>query len=861
MSIQNINKFVLVVVSATIFSCGTKQEIVIPKETEFEEVMLDPIEVDGSDPRTWQIEPPVNPYQPSAKRTFDLLHTKLDLKFDWSKQYVIGKAELDLKPMFYKQDSLVLDAKTMEINSVKNRDSGQSLRFKNTGENLVIYFDRSITKENTIKLFIDYVAKPNEGPISGSAAITSDKGLFFINPKGEEKDKPMQIWTQGETENNSKWFPTIDKPNERCTEEITLTVEDKYITLSNGKLVSSVKNNDGTRTDYWKQDKPHAPYLFMIAVGEFAVVQDKWKDIPLQYIVEKPYAPYAKEIFNHTPEMLTYFSEKLKVPYPWDKYSQIITRDYVSGAMENTSAVIFGEFIQKTDRELIDNNNDHIVAHEMFHHWFGNLVTTESWSNLTLNEGFANYSEYLWDEYKYGKLVADEHRSNELNGYLSTPREGLHPLIHFRYANKEDMFDAHSYNKGGLVLHYLRSIVGDEAFFESLHQYLKRNEYTAVEVDELRMAFEDVTGEDLNWFFDQWYLKKGHPSVKVDYSYDAANKKIVIEAKQSDNIFDTPYDVAIYSNSGGVTYHKVWIKDSINTIILSDISEAPAALVFDGKNVVPGEVEQKWADKELLTIVKYSKNYLDLEKAFTSLNENTTNRKDILAEGLKHKNSTIKAMALNQMTEDEVKVFKDQIVDLSQNAEHSQVRLTATSILSILEVPNKSQILKNILEKEKAFPVIGAALVQMSTLDNDLAVKYCKMWENESYLSTNIAAIYMTKTDPELNNWFLSKISKGSIYEKFDLINFYNSYLMSQSDEFIKTAIDLYNKVALDMGQNKYNRYIGAVSLFSLKNLMITTQSEGGKKRPSLISSIDKYLKEIKITEKDAELIERYAEF
>jgi len=219
----------------------------------------------------------------------------------------------------------------------------------------------------------------------GSAAITSDQGLFFINPRNEDSEKPQQIWTQGETEWNSRWFPTTDKPNERCTQEMYLTVEDKYVTLSNGLLKSSKKNADGTRTDYWKM-----------------------------------------------------------VKYPWQKYSQVVVRDYVSGAMENTTGVIFGDFVQKTERELIDNHNDGIVAHEMFHHWFGDYVTCESWANLTMNEGFANYSEYLWFEHKYGREEADRHLRNEMNGYLgSVGQGGAHPLIHWGYNDKEDMFDAH----------------------------------------------------------------------------------------------------------------------------------------------------------------------------------------------------------------------------------------------------------------------------------------------------------------------------------------------------------------------------------------------------------------------------------
>ncbi|MCH2046607.1 MAG: alanyl aminopeptidase, partial [Saprospiraceae bacterium] len=219
-------------------------------------------------------------YNPAAERTFDLLHTALDLSFDWQNEKVNGVATLYLKPYFYDQEVLVLDAKNFDISYVRNLDNRKPFSYSYEEDKLYVNLDKTYTSEDTLGLIIKYVASPSS--TGGSSAITSDKGLFFINPRGEE-DKPMQIWTQGETEHNSKWFPTIDKPNERCSQEIKLTVDKKYTTLSNGLLIRSIDNNNGTRTDVWKQDLPHAPYLFMIAVGEFAKVQDKWKDIDVDY--------------------------------------------------------------------------------------------------------------------------------------------------------------------------------------------------------------------------------------------------------------------------------------------------------------------------------------------------------------------------------------------------------------------------------------------------------------------------------------------------------------------------------------------------------------------------------------------------
>ncbi len=343
-------------------------------------------------------------YQATRTRDTDVKHMRLEVSFNWAKQRLDGKAVLTISPYFYSSDVAVLDAKNFDIHKVALGEKGEKeLEYNYDGMILTVQLDRTYKKNEEYKLYVEYTAKPNEFESGGSQAISSDKGLYFINPDSSETGKPTQIWTQGETEANSRWFPTVDSPNEKITQELFITVDKKYKTLSNGLLLKSSMNNNGTRTDYWKQDKPHAPYLVMMAIGDFAVVQDSWTrpdgtKMDVHYYVEKEYEPHAKAIFGDTPEMLTHFSELLGVTYPWDKYHQVIVRDYVSGAMENTSAVIHGEFFNQTTRELLDENNFSTIAHELFHHWFGDLVTCESWANLPLNESFANYSQYLWDE-------------------------------------------------------------------------------------------------------------------------------------------------------------------------------------------------------------------------------------------------------------------------------------------------------------------------------------------------------------------------------------------------------------------------------------------------------------------------------
>lgn len=491
-------------------------------------------------------------YQGSRERKFDLLHTALDLRFDYEKQWVIGKALLTLKPYFYDQEVLHLDAKDFDIHDVWLKQGGEKrplvLRYNQKVATIIL--PQVYAAQDTLQIGMSYTAKPNENSGNGSKAIQDNKGLYFINP-GKEGEKPVQIWTQGETEHNSKWFPTIDSPNERATQDIKLTVEDKYTTISNGRLLSQVPNGNGTRTDHWAMDKPHAPYLTAVVVGEFATVSDSVGALPLRYFVEKEYESGAKKVFGHTAGMITFFSEILGVKFPWGKYDQIVVRDFVSGAMENTTASIFMEALNLDEREAIDSEWDYIIAHELFHQWFGNYVTLESWANLPLNESFADYSEYLWLEHQEGKDAADMHHIVAMEGYFEGAKEKQVDLIRYYYEDKEDMFDSHSYAKGGRVLHMLRRYLGDKAFFASLQTYLEENAFSSVEIHHLRLAFEQVTGLDLNWFFNQWFMASGHPvlDIQVDYS-QPDNILITVKQKQdlkTTPLYKLPFKVAWYS--------------------------------------------------------------------------------------------------------------------------------------------------------------------------------------------------------------------------------------------------------------------------------------------------------------------------
>ena len=875
---------VLFVLFFIVSGCGTAKKTTVLSEEiqeldrlvdseEMEERQLDTMVVSAPrlDPSSEKAEAVVleRPrYNPSRKRNHDLIHTNLELSFNWEKEWVLGKAALTLQPHFYSQSSLVLDAKGFKINDVRIKGATDTLQYTYNGALLEIDLGKTYKRGEQFIIGIDYIAKPSESGLSGSA-ITSDKGLFFINPRGEEKNKPTQIWTQGETEWNSKWMPTIDSPNERCTQELSLTVDKKYKTLSNGLLVDSKENSNGTRTDYWKMDQPHAPYLFMVAVGEFAVVEEKWRDIPLSYYVEPEYEASAKAIFGHTPEMLEFFSDKLDFKYPWPKYAQIVVRDYVSGAMENTSAVIFGEFVQKHKQALIDNNNDRIVAHELFHHWFGDYVTCESWANLTMNEGFANYSEYLWFEHKYGREEADYHLLNEWRGYLDGGASNFHPLIHYSYDDKEDMFDAHSYNKGGAVLHMLRKYVGDEAFWAALNKYLNDNAYQSVEVHDLRLAFEEVTGEDLNWFFDQWYLSTGHPSLNVSYSYDTTANEVVVDVEQTQDgegmlgVFKLPVSIDIYPGGDDKPIREQVVMDQRKQSFRIPFSKPPALVCFDGERMLLGEVIHNKTDEEFAYQYNHTDLFLDRFEALGNIRDESL-RATTMKKALKDDFWFLRAVGI-QSTPDFDDTATALLKEFAVSDPHSQVRALAINKLGQLEADGIVDLAKEVIEKDSAYNVIALALNALIEKDTDAALVYAKGLEDtkSNEIIDVLGALYAQQGNLDQLPFFEDRLNA---VDGFSAISFFESYQSLATRLPNEVAMKSMNKlydIALDPIKSQWQRLAATKSINDMRNhyrgLSNESVDETEKESfESLVTNLSKIIDEIKTKEESPQLKEIY---
>jgi len=798
---KNLSYIFIILLSGLIFNTGCKTSK--PSSTASTEVVqLDTIVVSGK--QTPEV------YNPSETRFNDILHTRLDVKFDWAKRYLFGKANITIKPYFYPVKELKLDARGMDILEIQMVKGEQKtkLEYNYDKQTLTIALDKEYNRNETYEIFIDYVSKPDELTLGGSEAINADKGLYFINPDGTEKNKPKQIWTQGETQSNSAWFPTIDRPNERMTQEIYITVDKNFLTLSNGNLITQFENADGTRTDYWKQTLASAPYLTMMTIGEFAVVKDKsWKGKTVDYYVEPKYEKHALKIFGNTPEMLDFYSDKLGVDYPWEKYSQVVVRDYVSGAMENTSATVHGEFVQRTERELLDNTNEAIIAHELFHQWFGDVVTCESWANLPLNESFATYGEYLWEEYKYGRDAGDYILQKELGAYLQESRNKQVNMIRFDYEDREDMFDSHSYAKGGRILHMLRKYVGDAAFFEALKLYLNLHKYKSVEIHELRLAFEEVTGEDLNWFFNQWFMASGHPEINISTAYNSTTKttEITIEQKQKTDytpLYKLPLLVDIYSGGNKAT-HKITVTNAKETFSLPTTVQ-PDLINVDAEKMLLAVKKEMKNKKELAFQFNNAPLYMDKYEALDALSADPSNDtvQEIIVAALSDKFWNIRNLAIKNIKEATKGSRKDQVYaklfEMATKDDKSSVRSAALLALSKnYEGDDLIELYKTGLN-DKSYAVVSQALSVLSDKKPKETMETAHSLENEdnAAILTTIANLYASHGTDADNKFFQSAFEKVGGFDKYAFTQAYAKYLLERSDETINAGLPALEDVA-----------------------------------------------------------------
>ncbi|MBZ0235762.1 MAG: M1 family metallopeptidase [Deltaproteobacteria bacterium] len=417
---------------------------------------------------------------------------------------------------------LELDAVELEVTAVT--EGPHERRFTHDGRTLAIDLGDVRKTGAHLEVTITYGARPR-------------RGLYFVGPDAGYPDKPTQVWTQGQDEDSRYWFPCLDTPHAKATSEVIADVPAGWYALSNGVLLEDKADGERRRL-HWRHDQPHSCYLVTLAAGELVTIEDRWRDVPVVYHVPRGREDAARRTLGRTPQMLELFSKLFGVPYPYPRYAQVCVHDFIFGGMENTTATTLTETVLLDERAALDDDEEALVAHELAHQWFGDLITCRDWGEGWLNEGFATYAEYLWREHIDGRDEADLVLDEFLEMYFHEDGDRYRRTICTKHYDEPiDVFDHHLYDKAGRVLHMLRMQLGDELFWKSLRHYLTKHRHGVVETRDLARAIEDATGKVLDDFFSQWILDgAGHPELKVAMEWDEDTRVAEVVVEQTHKV-------------------------------------------------------------------------------------------------------------------------------------------------------------------------------------------------------------------------------------------------------------------------------------------------------------------------------------
>lgn len=515
--------------------------------------------------------------QDHRTRTYDVQHYIIRSSFDRSNKTYFGDVTVQLKPLNNNFTSLILDAAGMTFESIKTDPAGVALQYKQNGEKLTVALDKAYSSNDLISVRFKYSSKPR-------------KGVYFVDA---EEGHSSQVWTQGEAEEAHHWFPSYDFPDDKATTEQFITVPQGEVAIANGELLDTNDNADGTKTFHFKMPVVHSVYLTSFVVGNYVKIDDKYKNIPLSYYIYPGKEEIGRKAYGKTPEMMKVFEQLTGVDFPYNKYDQTVVARFNFGGMENITATTMAD-TEIFAAAFMPGEIADLVSHELAHSWFGDLVTTKNWSNLWLNEGFATFMEAAYREKAFGRADYLRKIREDASRYMIEDSVGTnrHALVRPNPPTDDSLFDTTTYQKGGAVIHTLREAVGTENFWKAINIYLNRHKFDNVESSDLKKVMEEVSGKNLDWFFNQWVYKGGFPQLSIRQAYNARTKKLSLTISQvqkpnpvTPDAFILPLEVEI-ETAGGRKTEQLDIRKRTQVFSIK-VDGKPTKLNFDKEYKIP----------------------------------------------------------------------------------------------------------------------------------------------------------------------------------------------------------------------------------------------------------------------------------
>jgi aminopeptidase N len=651
-------------------------------------------------------------------RSFDVKHVALDLRFDFDRKAVKGTVTTTLAPIGRSLREVELDCADTRIIKVLD-EKKRELTWELVDDTLTVALGRSVKPGRDISLTVRYEARPT-------------RGLYFVGPTKEYPKTPQQIWTQGAMEDNHYWFPCYDSPNEKMTQDVVMTVPERYLAISNGGLVEERHDRKRrTKRYHWRQEQPHTTYLLTIVVGEFDVVEDRHKDIPVIYYVPKGRRDDAMRWLAETPKMIAFYEKATGFAYPYAKYGQVVISDFMYGGMENTTITTITDQVLLDERAHLDVEPEGLVAHELAHMWYGDLITTKSWEHIWINEGFASYFDPLYFEHARGKDEFQYRMLRALKGYLDeAAKRYRRPIVTRTFTDSFDMFDGHSYAKGALVLHALRYELGEELFWRGIRHYTRAYAYRSIETEEFKLALEAGTGASLDRFFDQWLRRAGHPEFEVSWSYDKTLKLVTVRVKQTQKVeddtpvFRTPVDIHI-TTARGTEAFRVEIENPGEEFHFPSAAR-PKLVEFDRENWIPKTLKFDKKKDELLYQLEHSATVIGRIRACEGLGKIMGDDAVVVAlrkrlRGKDHHGVRIAAAeALGSIAGD---AARDALLAGLDDA-NSKVRRAVVTALGKIKQERVAKRLETVFRRDKSYFVAAAAVRSIAKIREDAAYEF-----------------------------------------------------------------------------------------------------------------------------------------
>ena len=641
-------------------------------------------------------------------RSLDQHHIRLEMDYDFASKKVACRAVLTAK-LFQADDTVRLDAAEIKVEEVRLLEPAEkTLAFKTNDGQLAIELDQEYPAGQELQLAIRYDV---ESP---------DHGIHFVDVTDDKSQKPM-AWTQNEPEYARYWIPCIDTPADRLTSEVLVTVPETLYVLSNGVLRSKTFTGDGRVRWHWDQREPHVPYLISVVVGEFAAFKQTWRGLPVNAYVPPGRIEDAARSFEKTPQMLEYFSNQVGVRYPWEKYSQICVDEYQWGGMEHTSATTLNVHTLHDERAHLDVSSDNLVAHELIHQWYGNLLTCKDWGEIWLNESFATYFATLWTEHDKGWDEATWERYEEAQEYLEEDKRYRRSIVNYRYNSPENMFDGHSYPKGGRVLHMLRFVLGDEAFWRAIHHYTVKNSSRGVETADLRIAIEEATGQGLNWFFDQWLNHGGHPEFDVRWRWDDEANMVHVQVRQTQKVnavtplFHMPVEIEL-AGSDGSTIHRVEVSEKEEHFHFS-ADQRPARVSFDPRDWILKTLKEHKSKEEWLDQLAHDEHLMCRVRAAQALAafDNDQDAAGALINAASQNSFwTVRQEAAKALGKFSGSNVRKALIDVARQDDKSFVRRAAIASLASFKHDTTARALRTVVEQDRSYYAVAEALKSLA---------------------------------------------------------------------------------------------------------------------------------------------------